>query len=1190
MATRHPFRHATLLAFSALLLTACGGSGGGGSDSATTPPSGTGSGTPPAANLVSLSDGQVALYYKRDDDAYDGWGLHLWNGGDCTALADSSLQGVDWANPKAADGISPDYGAYYILNTTASTGCINFIIHKGDEKALGSADKQFDLSQGRYAFTFHGNSTVYYEPVTTAPVQLEGAAAHWLSPSELVYQAGDGNTVTLYYSEIAGISVDVNADPPVSGGTAVSLTATTLSDETKAAFPHLASWSAWQPDVTAEQAATLARSQLVVAETTPAGKLVKATQVQTPGLIDALFYTDAPLGARVESDGVHFDLWAPTAQSVTLHLYDADKNELAGSPVSMTRGDKGVWTYVGDSSLNRTYYRYEITVYHPATGKVETLTVTDPWSLSLSANSQYSQVVDLDDADLKPAGWDSQTVPTVSAPEDATIYETHIRDFSASDPTVPEAHRGKYLAFTDSGTDGMTHLQALKTAGLTHIQLLPAFDIATIDEDPASRVDLDNTVAELCALKASAAVCSDTSVSRSMTLRALLESYDPTTGKAQALMNDLRSLDSFNWGYDPYHYSAPEGSYATNPEGTPRIVEFRQMVKALHDLGLRVVMDVVYNHTNASGVADKSVLDKVVPGYYHRLDDTTGDVANSTCCANTASEHRMMARLMRDSLVVWARDYKIDGFRFDLMGHHMRQNMIDALAAVQAVDPDTYFYGEGWNFGEVADNARGTNATQLNMAGTGIGTFSDRLRDAVRGGGPFDSMDALRTNQGFANGLYTLPNEKNSGADTEKTRLLELADIIRVGLAGNLKDFVFTNKDGINVTGKDVDYNGQPAGYTDDPQEVISYVSKHDNQTLWDNNQYKIASSVPTEDRVRMQLLGLSFPLFGQGVPFIHMGSELLRSKSMQRDSYDSGDWFNRVDFSKQDNNWNVGLPRQDKDGDNWPLILTILADTNADPTATDIDLADRVFRELLSIRNSSPLFHLTTRDEVMKRVDFRNTGKHQIPGVIAMSIDDGLSAGADLDSQHEAIVVIFNGTNQSQTLDIPGASGFALHPVQQSSADTRIRSASVSGSQFTVPALTTTVFVKAQSGAQGNGLPVEAKSLGERPPYGNTTVYLRGSLNGWTTDNPLNFEGGGVYASTVTLTAGTYEFKFANENWTSPNIGWGGFTTAADSIALSDPGNGNIQVVIPADGDYVFTLNAADTSALQVSVKAAMP
>jgi pullulanase len=203
----------------------------------------------------------------------------------------------------------------------------------------------------------------------------------------------------------------------------------------------------------------------------------------------------------------------------------------------------------------------------------------------------------------------------------------------------------------------------------------------------------------------------------------VLASFPPDSDQQQALIGALRDQDPFNWGYDPFHFTVPEGSYSTDPDGPARIIEFRQMVQALNQTGLRVVMDVVYNHTHAAGQDEKSVLDRVVPGYYHRLNER-GAVETSTCCANTASEHQMMEKLMIDSLVTWAVEYKVDAFRFDLMGHHMVDNMLNVRAALDALTLEEhgvdgksiYLYGEGWNFGEVADNARGVNATQFNMA------------------------------------------------------------------------------------------------------------------------------------------------------------------------------------------------------------------------------------------------------------------------------------------------------------------------------------------------------------------------------------------------------------------------------------------------------------------------------------------
>ncbi len=317
----------------------------------------------------------------------------------------------------------------------------------------------------------------------------------------------------------------------------------------------------------------------------------------------------------------------------------------------------GVWSLQGQPDWNLKYYLYEVEVYVPALGKVVRNQVTDPYSVSLSMNSKLSQIVDLADPAFMPAGWQTLAKPALEAPEDIVIYELHVRDFSIFDPLTPAEHRGKFMAFTDKESYGMKHLQTLARAGLTHLHLLPVFDIATIEEDPARRREPDLTH---------------------------LASFPGDFKEQQALVAKYKDMDGFNWGYDPYHYTTPEGSYATDPDGPQRILEFRQMVQSINSTGLRVVMDVVYNHTHASGQDEKSVLDKVVPGYYHRL-NAQGAVENSSCCANTASEHAMMEKLMVDSLVTWATAYKIDGFRFDLMGHHLLSNMVHVRQALDSL-------------------------------------------------------------------------------------------------------------------------------------------------------------------------------------------------------------------------------------------------------------------------------------------------------------------------------------------------------------------------------------------------------------------------------------------------------------------------------------------------------------------------
>jgi pullulanase len=456
-----------------------------------------------------------------------------------------------------------------------------------------------------------------------------------------------------------------------------------------------------------------------------------------------------------------------------------------------------------------------------------------------------------------------------------------------------------------------------------------------------------------------------------------------------------------------------------------------------------------------------------VPGYYHRLNDS-GQVETSTCCPNTATEHNMMEKLMVDSVVLWATAYKVDAFRFDLMGHHMKDNMLAVREALDAltleehgVDGSAIFlYGEGWNFGEVANNARGVNATQFNMAGTGIATFSDRQRDAVRGGGPFDSGEQLKL-QGFANGLFYDPN--GLAQPDALDRLLLYSDQIRVGMAGNLAGYQFIDRHGNLVTGAQVDYNGSPAGYTEQPYEAITYISKHDNQTLYDINVYGMPFEATMEERVRTQIVGLSTVALGQGVPFFHAGSEMLRSKSLDRDSYNSGDWFNRLDFTYQHNNFGVGLPIAEKNQENWPLMVPYLADPALVAGEAEITLTTALFEELLAIRTSSPLFRLGTADLIQERVVYHNTGPDQLPGLIVMSLSD--LVGEPLDPNYKMILVLVNANSEGQTFSNAALAGhnLSLHPVQMNSVDEVVKTSSYDAATgtFFVPARTSVVFVE---------------------------------------------------------------------------------------------------------------------------------
>ncbi|PJF46866.1 MAG: DUF3372 domain-containing protein [Candidatus Thermofonsia Clade 3 bacterium] len=871
--------------------------------------------------------------------------------------------------------------------------------------------------------------------------------AHWVSRDVILWDVPftPNNVYLLHSSARAGLRLTPRG---ITGATqTITLTRSTATDDRIfERFPHLIGLTSLRiAPSDLPKIAEMLRGQVAVEARDGSGRMIDSTGLQIPGVLDDLYAERAraaSLGPTFENGRPTLSVWAPTARSVKLHLF-ADATGDARQIIPMTLDPaSGVWTVTGAPAWKNRFYLYEVEVFAPSTGRIEKNLATDPYSVSLSTNSKRSQIVDLNDPALQPAGWGSLKKPSLDAPEDAVIYELHVRDFSARDPSTPEQLRGTFAAFTLADSNGIRHLRTLAQAGLTHIHLLPAFDCATINEDKSQWKQADFTA---------------------------LAKLPPDSEGQQAVITSIADADPFNWCYDPFHYNVPEGSYATDPNGPQRILEFRQMVQALNTIGLRVVMDVVFNHTSQSGQSEKSVLDKVVPGYYHRL-NRDGAVERSTCCENTATEHAMMEKLMLDSVRLWATAYKVDGFRFDLMGHHMLRNMQAVRAMLDALTPKRdgvdgkaiIVYGEGWDFGEVANNRRGINASQLNLAGTGIGSFNDRLRDAARGGNPFDD----RRLQGFITGLGTAPNNAPGLAQgdlaTQRSKLIGQARWIRLGLAGNLRDYELVEGNR-KTRGDAVIYNGQPAGYTADPQENVLYVSAHDNETLFDKIQWAAPISATMAERVRMNNLGIALVMLGQGMPFFHAGDDLLRSKSLDRDSYNSGDWFNRLDFTYQANNWGAGLPPAGPNRERWSLMRPLLANPALRASPADIAFARDYFRDMLRIRRSSPLFRLRTADQVKARVGFYNAGLDQIPGLIVMEIFD--PASDELDAQFSRVIVLFNAAPGEVTFTEPALRGLrlALHPIQAAGSDPLVKRAryDAASGTFTIPGRTTVVFVE---------------------------------------------------------------------------------------------------------------------------------
>ena len=505
-------------------------------------------------------------------------------------------------------------------------------------------------------------------------------------------------------------------------------------------------------------------------------------------------YDGSDLGAVVKGGKTTFKVWAPTASKVILNLFEAGDGIAAYKNVEMVKGDKGVWSHVEECG-HGTYYTYTVTT------AVGTQEAVDPYAKSAGVNGNRGMVVDLNLTN--PEGWTSdKPVKTIDSYSDAIIWEVHVRDFSNKIAT--SNYKGKYLAFTETGLTN-EHGQAvgidyLKELGITHVHLLPVYDYATVDES------------------------------------------DPNA--------------PFNWGYDPKNYNVPEGSYSTDPfNGEVRIREYKQMVQALHEAGIGVIMDVVYNHTYDGN----SSFNKIVPYYYYRYDSTGANTSASGCGNDTASERYMFGKFMVESASYWVEEYNLDGLRFDLMGLHDLETMQEVEAAVHTVNPRAIIYGEGWTMGATIDGssqANQSNISKITPTGKAIGAvavFNDAIRDGLKGS-VFE-----KTGQGYINGAAKASERK----------------------------VIFGIKGGEGI--------GQGWSVTD--AMVINYMSAHDNNTLWD----KLLLSAPDksdDQRNRMNNLGAAIVMISKGTPFWQAGEEMLRTKGGDENSYKSSDEVNNIDWS----------------------------------------------------------------------------------------------------------------------------------------------------------------------------------------------------------------------------------------------------------------------------------------------------
>ncbi|KAK9797016.1 hypothetical protein WJX73_006576 [Symbiochloris irregularis] len=1000
----------------------------------------------------------LRVAYIRPDQSYEGWGLHVW--GDVK-------QETVWAEPlkpSRSDDGALHWDVELIPDQSKNNfdHWVGFIIHKGDEKDAGG-DVLKVGKQERELFFVAGRKAPFYERPDLAalpPGDLTKAAAHWLTDNLLGWRiaptgdSGAARLFKLHWSHSAGLHIsgtgvegsDGQIDLQVPGGDL----AAHGGGEALKKFPHLDGCTALNlPASALDQIPRLITAQLALSAVEQDGTPVDGTGVQLQGVLDHSFLYPGRWGNWLHDDGSRLGIcvWAPTAQEVTLRLWEGPRGGQA-TEIPMVRGSQGEWAAEGPAEWLWRYYTYRVRVFSHWSNQVETFEVTDPCSRSLAADGARTQIAVMDDPSVTPQLWHTEERPQPLPWTDTSVYELHIRDFSASDNTVPGTHRGKYIAFTEPHSLGVNHLKTLQAAGLTHVHLLPSFDFGSVPERPEDQQVISGDLSRL----------------------------PPDSEEQQAAVSAIAAEDAFNWGYDPVHWSTPEGSYASDPDGPTRILEYRLMVQALHRMGLRVIFDTVYNHTFHSGTdgvhSQYAVFDKLVPGYYHRRTEQ-GDLCTSACCNNTAPEHAMCERLIIEDCVHWAQHYKIDGFRFDIMGHLMLSTMTKIQAALSkltvkehGVDGSKiYIYGEGWDFGEVSCNQRGRNASQLNLAGTGLGSFNDRFRDSIVGGSPFGPIQF----QGFASGLATQPSAfTKDGMSREKQLqlLLEYTDLIKLGLAGNLRSYEIQDAKGSSKKGLQLRYGVQPAGYASEPWETVNYTSCHDGEILFDQLMLKSAEEASLSDRIRAHRLALGLVAVSQGVAFFHAGDHILRSKSLDRDSYNSGDWFNRLDYTLHENNFGVGLPPAAKNRESWDWKRRLLADPQLKPGMQAIQESQEVFLELLRIRYSTPLLRLPCAHHIHNQLTFLNTGPDQVAGLIVMQVTSADVLGVDgtSDPEYARLVVVVNARPASCAGPLPdGAERLELHPILANSADPAMRGAHADRHEgaITIPARTVAVFVE---------------------------------------------------------------------------------------------------------------------------------
>ena len=592
---------------------------------------------------------------------------------------------------------------------------------------------------------------------------------------------------------------------------------------------------------------------------------------------------DDNLWLDYSEDRTIFRIWSPAAEAVKVNLY---ANGVDGDPVeiyNMSRMNDGVWLRKVEGDLQSTYYTYNVKVDGKWLDETPGI-----YAQAVGLNGQRAMVIDLDLTD--PEGWSLDKGPALAYPNEAIIYELHIRDMTIH-PNAGSSFPGKYDGLVEADTKGpagvSTTIDHLVELGITHVHLLPTYDHYSIDE-----YNLDSA--------------------------------------------------QFNWGYDPQNYNVPEGSFASDPyNAATRIAEFKKMVKALHDRGIGVILDVVYNHT---GIYEGSNFNLENPGYYYRQWED-GKIADASACGNeTASDRAMMRRFIKESVLYWAREYHLDGFRFDLMGIHDIETMNEITGALKDYNSNLIIYGEGWTAGDspLPEEQRALKKHTLQMPQ--LSAFSDDIRDGIKGS-VFNDEDG-----GFVSGR------------------MDRVESIKFGVVGSIKH-------------PQIDYNAvnnSDEPWANEPWQAISYVSCHDNHTLYD--KLKVSRPNASEaDIIKMSKLANAIVMTSQGVAFMHAGSELLRTKNGEHNSYNLPDAINQIDWSRK-------------------VKYKSVFD---------------YYKNLIDFRKSHPAFFMSSQEEVVSHLKFEGAEDD----FLSYTISDHAN-----NDKWNNILVIYNAKTEAESYSLDGS------------------------------------------------------------------------------------------------------------------------------------------------------------------------